>query len=123
MNYICRNCGEYISSREYEKAKFNNCGCLYLTICLFFLSIILIPLALILWLLFKPKVKCPYCNATESLIPENSPIAIRLLKETGVQSETNNNKNLSFVSKDYRKSEEGLIGWIIIISIIIICNT
>lgn len=103
MNYICKNCGTFISEKEYkEKESLNDsalgCGCfIWLIIILCFVSVILIPIAVILiFQLHKgdDKVSCPYCGSKDSLIPENSPIAQKMIAENFTQEQKDEIKEI-----------------------------
>lgn len=96
MNYICKNCGAFVSEEKYknevdlENSAFG-CGCfIWLIILLCFVSVILIPIAIILILQLHKgceKVSCPYCNSQGSLIPEDSPIAKKIIEENFTQEQ------------------------------------
>lgn len=90
MSYICKNCGRYILDEEYiknlnKRGDALGCGCaIWLIILLCFVSLILLPIAIILiWKEFNktPKDICPYCEAENSLLPLTSPVAQKILKE------------------------------------------
>lgn len=89
MNYVCKNCGKLVTQKEYEeeisKDK-SGIGCLFwILFILFFVSIILIPIAIILLFMHYNKnsniSECPFCHAKDSLIPENTPMAQNIIKE------------------------------------------
>lgn len=90
MNYVCKNCGAFISKEELEKAATMQgaavlVGCLiWFIIIICCVSIILIPIAIILILKEFNKMPlrtCPYCDAKDTLIPESSPLAIKIIEE------------------------------------------
>ncbi len=90
MDYICKNCGEYVTKKQFETYKDLKIqglcwGCLIWAIILFCcVSIILLPIAIILILKeFRktPGTVCPYCKAKDSLIPDNTPLGRKLIKE------------------------------------------
>lgn len=96
MNYICKNCGAFISEEEFKKDQEETsnalgCGCLiWLIILLCCVSIILLPIAIILVLKEfnkTPNSTCPYCQAKDSLIPETSPIAKKMIAENYTQEQ------------------------------------
>lgn len=96
MNYICKNCGEFVSEKKYKEEKSLEdaglgCGCfIWLIIILCFVSIILIPIAVILILQLHKgddKISCPYCGSKGSLIPENSPVAQKIITENFTQEQ------------------------------------
>ena len=103
MNYVCKNCGKFVTEEEYKKeqeATTNalGCGCLlWIVILLCCVSVILLPIAIILILKEFNKVPnstCPYCQAKNSLIPENTPIAQKLISENFTEEEQDKIKNL-----------------------------
>ena len=103
MNYICKNCGKFITEDEYKKDQDTTstalgCGCLiWLIILLCCVSIILLPIAIILILKEfnkTPDSTCPYCNAKDSLIPENTPMAQKIISESYSPEEQKNIKQL-----------------------------
>lgn len=90
MAYVCKNCGKIITEKEYKKEQnlreqAHGCGCFLIgIIILCFVSVVLIPIAIILLVIAynkEPKNECPYCNAKDSLIPDNTPIAQKLIAE------------------------------------------
>lgn len=90
MNYICKNCGKYITSEEFKRFEKHQsqalgCGCLiWLIILLCCVSIILLPIAIILIVKEfnkSPNFICPYCSAENSIIPEYTPIAKKFIKD------------------------------------------
>lgn len=90
QDYICKNCGKLITAAEYKKEKeikdnAMGCGCLiWAIVILCFVSVFLIPIAIILLIMLhknQPENECPYCSAKNSLIPADSPIAQKILKE------------------------------------------
>lgn len=96
MAYICKNCGKIVSEVEFNEAQriqddAIGCGCfIWLIIILCFVSVILIPIAIILILgMHKdiPENECPYCKAKNSLIPDNTPIAKKMIKDNYTEEE------------------------------------
>lgn len=129
MNYVCKNCGKLISEEEYNKAdkQLNDaigCGCfIWLLVILFCVSVILIPIAIILIVGLMnrdAKISCPYCDAKGSLIPADTPLAQKMIKEnytpeelSTIQEENNNKKVV--------EKKNNVIFWIFIIFFIILC--
>lgn len=96
MSYICTSCGSVISNQqfiEYQKTQKENkgCGCfLFGLACLFCISIILIPVAILLFMLINKKEnisECPNCHVKNCLIPSNTPMARKILKENYTNDE------------------------------------
>ena len=94
MNYICKNCGNVISAKKFQKENklreaAESFGCLiWLIILLCFCSIILIPIALILIGSAydkTPKFECPYCGAKDSIIPANTPMVQKIIEEYNLE--------------------------------------
>lgn len=90
MAYICKNCGKIITDEEFEnckkpKNKIMGIGCFWwIIIFLFFISVVLIPIALLLLLIGNrqsPENVCPYCQSKDSLIPDNTPIANNIINQ------------------------------------------
>lgn len=88
--FVCKNCGEFISYEEYKKQKqkenvFKELGCLIWGIILLcFVSLFLIPIAILLLILVNkntPTNECPYCAAKDCLIPADTPIAQKILND------------------------------------------
>lgn len=132
MNYICKNCYKFITEAEYQKEKeaqvtADGCGCLFILIVLCFCSLILIPIAvLLLFIVYnkQPDIRCPYCNASSSLLPENTPLAQKLLQEYYNQEDIQKIAEIKFnqEQKIIEKNEQDKkdkkiinIGWLIII--------
>lgn len=123
--YVCKNCGEIISPKAYKKQKdlkqnAKDFGCfIWLIVLVCFVSVILIPIAIILLLfLYKnePKNECPFCGAKDSLIPASSPIAQRILNEN---YETEKLEEIEDDIKEETKQEQGKLplGCIVILCI------
>lgn len=90
MSYVCQSCGSVISNQkfnEYQRMQSENkgCGCfLFGLACLFCMTLVLIPIAILLFILINKKEnvsECPYCHAKNCLIPANTPMARKILKE------------------------------------------
>ena len=90
MSYICKNCGHIVSEAEYQRNKQTRenamgCGCfIWIIILLCFVSLILIPLAIILLGMAydkQPENECPYCHSKNCLIPDNTPIGKKMIEE------------------------------------------
>lgn len=95
MNYICNHCGKLICEDEYNNCKIDSkYGGLSIATWFFiiflFISIILAPIALIILLASKKHESaciCPYCKAKDTLLPEDSPIAKKLIKENYTEND------------------------------------
>ena len=100
MAYVCKNCGKLITQEEYDKylsEDNSGIGCfLWIIFILLCVSVILIPIAIILLFMHYNKGtsnnKCPYCQAKDSLILEDTPIAQTILKETGLLNNVNSDE-------------------------------
>lgn len=88
--YVCKNCGGFISYKEFKKQadikkNLSDLGCLLWTIIIVcFVSVILIPIAIILLFIAhknEPANECPYCKAKDSVIPGDTPMAQKILKD------------------------------------------
>ena len=115
MNYICKNCGKFITEEEYKKVQDTTstalgCGCLiWLIIVLCCVSIILLPIAIILILKEfnkTPNSTCPYCQAKDSLIPENTPLAKTLIMQNYSEKEQEEISKLQERQTELRKAKE-----------------
>lgn len=77
MNYICSNCGK--TTNEDSLKKSNGLGCFLWVIGFIALfvtwpvAIIVLLFAIVVSLNAKPNNICPNCNATNCVIPINSP--------------------------------------------------
>ena len=139
MNYICKNCGAFISEEEFKKeqdlsTQAMGCGCfLWIIILLCFVSVILIPIAIIL--LFQlysktPAATCPYCNSPNSLIPETSPVAKKMIEENFTQdqkdeiSKIHNKQQIKYEQEqeECQKNKGIGLGCLLVIVIIVILN-
>lgn len=122
MAYICKNCGKLISNSEYKKLAKNNGKVIGLNpfewflIIFLFVSMVLAPIALLILLTSKkrePSNVCPYCHAKESLIPDNTPFAKKLIEENHI------NEEIDHVQSENRTMDRLKIIAVLILAIII----
>ena len=125
--YVCKCCGKIITEKQYKgnkeaQANKQSMGCiLWLVIILCFVSLILTPIAIILLILNNrqnPTIICPYCQAKDSIIPDDTPIAKKLIEETYTHEEIENIK-LHQDIQDYRLKPDNKTLWIVLGAIVI----
>lgn len=123
MSYICKNCGKLISRIEFksiieEQKNKKSIGCFLWIILIFcFVSIILIPIAIILYLIYSKKqeyIMCPYCNAKDSFIPDDTPIAQRMIKDNYSEEEI---ESIKYKPQKFRIDNKTI--WVFLCSIIL----
>jgi len=123
MAYICKNCGKLISRKEFksiieEQKNKKDLGCfLWIVLIFCFVSIILIPIAVILYLIYSKKqeyIVCPYCNAKDSFIPDDTPIAQKIIKENYSEEDI---ESFKYKPQKFRMDNKTI--WVILISMIL----
>lgn len=121
MAYICKQCGKLLTDSEYKMMAKKKGAALgfgvffWLIVILCFVAIILIPIAIILLLIAskkEPECICPYCKSKDSIIPEDTPIAKKLISE--------NYKNEEISAFKEKEKNEINYFWIIMAIILLI---
>lgn len=139
QDFVCKNCGNIITTSEFEKQEKlrkqkQESGCIvWFLVIICFVSMILIPIAIILLIMMnkkEPKNVCPFCNAKDSLIPSDSPIAKKMLKDNYSEKELSDiQEEVKIVNENINKKENnktdkkvewitGIIVGLIILSIV-----
>lgn len=86
MMYVCRSCGYYGRGVKKEKGSFR-VGCILLLAGILTCGIFLIPWFIYeVWRFTTKGLTCPQCDSRD-LIPANSPIGQKLIKEYGINTE------------------------------------
>ena len=121
MAYICKQCGKILTNSEYNRLAKKKGVALgfgiffWIIVILCFVAIILIPIAIIMLMMAskkEPECICPYCKSKDSIIPDDTPIAKKLI------SETYEEKEISAI-KEKEKNEINYF-WIIIAILLLI---
>ena len=133
--YVCTSCGKMLDIEDYNESQIlakSKIGCFFwLVIIIFGATLVLIPVLILLYYIWKrqqPESVCPYCLSKNSIIPADTPIGKKILKENYSEEEilkmdVESSKQKYTAEKWNNFAKYVLIFWLVIIVLAIIITS
>lgn len=94
MQYFCKNCG-YIGKGVKRQKGSAALGCGLLIVGILTCGIFLIPWFVYeLWRLTTKSFACPKCGSFDNLVPDDSPVAVMMMKNMGIHLKKDEQTNI-----------------------------